>query len=48
MKANHNRSISHQKGSKELSHDLVKLGNLLHMAVAKKVKDLAMNVPGEA
>lgn len=45
MKANCNGSVSHKKESKELSHDVVKLGNLLHMAVAKKVKGLAMNVP---
>lgn len=44
IKANHNRSVSHKKGSKELSHDVVKLGNLLHMAAAKEVKDLAMNL----
>lgn len=45
MKANHNGSVIHKKGSKELSHDVVKLENLLHMAAAKKVRDLAMNVP---
>lgn len=45
MKANGNGSVSHRKGSKELSHDVEKLRNLLHMAVAKEVKDLAMNVP---
>lgn len=45
MRATHNGSVSHKKGSKELSHNVVKLGNLLHIAVAKQVKDLAMNVP---
>jgi len=38
MKANHNESVSHKKGSKELSHDVVKLRNLLYMAAAKKSK----------
>lgn len=36
MKANCDQSVSHKKGSKKLSHDVVRLGNLLHMAAAKK------------
>lgn len=31
MKGNHDGSVSHKKRSKELSIDILKLGNLLHM-----------------